>query len=281
MATAQTYSDLELKGLNKSAEINERTGVTPNHLNVQSGWEPQTTPIYIYNVGPLEFGEAQGIKRIPNHPHLFLKKCPTDKKYILVGSITNPFPIEDFDSNGNRFVRWENGYKEATRMLNPENPTLTDQDWTNPAAEFRHQKDNLNAFGLFWSVNCPPLDEEVAAARKRMEATFQKELKVMAEYESQGVPLASMPVTRTAHAAAEYFSTGETPLNFSWHRTDLRVKNEIAGKIECPACFNLIHPKAATCTFCDAVFDEERAKKFHLGPYAVKSAGRQIKEFNA
>jgi hypothetical protein len=269
-------SDLEIKGRNLSSEINERVGLLPNELNIQGGYQPETSPIYIYNIAPLEWGEAQGLKRAPNHPHLYMKPCPADKDYIQVGSITHPFPTADFDSNGVRFVRWENGYIEASRMLNPENPGI-DQNWDSNGGQFRHPKGNLNAYGIFWSVNNPPLPEELAAARARLEKTFKNELKVVADAEASGVPLVQQSVvTRTAHAAAEYFSKNGEPLNFSWHRTDLRVKNEMAGKIECPNCAELINPKAATCRFCEAVIDEKRAKE--LFPDRFAKAGRDKKE---
>jgi hypothetical protein len=244
----------------KSTYANQK--MTPNVLRITDNYAPTSTPIYIYNVGPLDFGMEQGIQRVPNHPHLYIKACPTDKEVELVGEISHPFPVADFDSNGIRFTRWTNGYREATVMLNPQNPGL-DQNWDGGNLDF--PKNNLNNYGIFWSESFPPKKEEVELARKRMEKTFSAELSTMEQIERENPASVKYAVTRTAIAAANYYSNknGE-PLNFSWYNTTYRPKSETFGKVECENCFNLIHPKTAKCSHCGLIRDKKRAIELGL-----------------
>jgi hypothetical protein len=244
----------------KSTTVNQK--LFPNVLRVTENYAPKSTPIYIYNVGPLDWGREQGIQRVPNHPHLYFKACPSDKEFELVGEIGHPFPVEDFDTNGIRFTRWTDGYSEASKMLNPQNPGL-DQNWDGANLDF--PKNNLNNYGIFWSESLPPKKEEIASAKKRLEATFAKELSIIEQIEREDPAAVKNAVTRTARAAANYFSNknGE-PLNFSWYNTTYRAKNETFGKVECENCFNLIHPKTAKCSFCGLVRDKKRALELGL-----------------
>jgi hypothetical protein len=263
------YREVPEVAQEKETQVNRM--MTPNVLLVTDNYAPSSIPIYIFSVSPLPWGKEQGIQRVPNHPHLYIKACPPTEEYVLVGEVAHPFPVEDFDTNGIRFTRWTNGYLEAAKMLNPQNPGL-DQDWD--GAQLDYPKNNLNSFGVFWSLSNPPKPEEVAAAKRRMEATFSKELAVLAQIEREDPASVKNAVTRTAHAAAEYFSQKNgDPLNFSWHNNNYRAKNDTFGKIECPNCYEKVHPKAAVCPHCSAILDEVRAKV--LFPDRFSKVGRK------
>jgi hypothetical protein len=225
----------------------------PNDIReIADNFSPTSIPIYVYNVSPLEFNEP----RYPNHPHMWIKPCPAAKEYVLVNSITHPFPENYRDENGNLLVRWTNGYREATRMLSPANPG-SDQNWQ--TVDPMNVGGNLNNFGVFWSVHNPPLPEELAAGRDRLGKTFKAELAELSKIESGvgGTAEAQARANNISHAAANYFGTSH-----SWHRSDLIPKGAKAGAtIECPNCMEQIAAIAAVCRHCDAVLDEDKARR--------------------
>jgi len=207
----------------------------PNVISeIQEDFGVQKVPIYIYNVGPLEHNSP----RPPNHPHMLLRKCPPDQPYLMVGQISHPFAETEVDpQNGEKKIRWTNGYREATRMLNPMNPG-TDQNFNDPTGF--HYGENLNALGCFWS-KYEPGDErllpEVAEAVTRMERAFTKELEDMVAVEAEeGKDGARARRNRISMAASNYFKQ-----SFSWNRLDLTgPKADTAGKHECPNCGEMV-----------------------------------------
>jgi len=205
-------------------------------------------PIYFYNVGELEHNTP----RPPNHPHMLIRACPKGQPYIMArGSITHPFIENRKDQNEINYPVLTNGFKEATKMLNPMNPCFkgdeSDQDY-GLESEF-HQGDNLGKYGVFWSTHNPPLDSEVAAARKRMEATYRKELERMGKAKTADEALALR--NKISSAAADYFGVSAT-----WHQTDLVSRDY--GKVDCGVCGEKIQPTAKLCIHCKAPTDPKK-----------------------
>src|SRR5579884_285392 len=220
---------------------------------VQETFGVQKQPIYIYNVSQREFN----VPRPPNHPHLLIRACPQGQDFALVGQIEHPFTERDYDQNGNMMVRLVDGYREATRMLNPMNPGI-DQNWDAPDAFI--VGGNLNKYGVFWSTYAPEderLLPEVAIARQRMEETYRKELERMSAIEAKSPDDARAAANDISHAAANYFG-----ISTSWHRSDLIPKTQDNGKIECWACGEKIQPAALICIHCRAPQEESRREKW-------------------
>jgi hypothetical protein len=108
--------------------------------------------------------------------------APKGQPYIIArGSISHPYTETRTDQNDNKYPVLTNGFKEATKMLNPLNPCAfgdeRDQDYATDS-EFA-QGDNLGKYGVFWSRHNPPLESEVEAATKRMVGAFSQELERM------------------------------------------------------------------------------------------------------
>jgi hypothetical protein len=208
----------------------------------------QETPIYFYNTSALEFNQS----RPPNHPHMLIRACPKGQPYIMArGSISHPFTEQRADQNDNKYAVLTNGFKEATKMVNPMNPCVygdeRDQDH-NLDSEF-HQGDNLGKFGVFWSRNNPPLAEEVEKAQKRMETSYRKELERMGKAKTADEALGMR--NNISAAAADYFGVSAT-----WHQTDLISRDY--GKVECGVCGEKIQPTAKLCIHCKAPTDEKK-----------------------
>ncbi len=208
------------------------------------------TEIFVYNISNQEFNESAP----PNHPRLLIRRCPIGQEYLLVGRETHPFKELIEDQNGNKSYAFRDGYREVSRMLNPSNPGI-DQDFDD--ANSINVKRNLNAYGVFWSKHNPPLKEEIASARRRMEKTYRAELEKMAAIEARNPDEARATADWTSHAAATYFE-----VSTSWHRSDLGQRRSPGSEMDCPNCAEKIAIGAAVCRHCDAVLDEEKARKY-------------------
>ena len=219
--------------------------------------------IFIYNVAKFGWDSRDGITRPPNHPHLTIAPCPEHEPYALVGRLEHPYPEVWYDQNNERQVRHVDGYREVTKMLSPRNPG-TDQNWD--FEDGINRFDNLNGLGVFWSVNYPPLDSEVAAANTRLEKTYRSELARMNKIERENPQEAPSQANKIARAAAEHFGTPR-----SWHQFDLAARHSTSGKAPCPNCEEMISVGAAVCRHCDAVLDEEKARQFY--PDRFKNPG--------
>lgn len=102
---------------------------------------------------------------------------------------------------------------------------------------------NLDDIGVFWTRNNPPLDTEIAAARKKMEITYRKLLNMAASIEAAGRIDDITPLMRIA---ASYFQED-------------RAWNKIYRKLsECPGCMEPVKEGAIRHS-CGYVFDLERA----------------------
>lgn len=242
-----------------ASEVNAK--LNPAFLSdVPENFGVNEVPIYFYNVGPLEFNEP----RYPNHPHMLIRACPPGTPYIMArGSISHPFQEIRLDQNENKFVVMTNGYREASKMLNPMNPG-TDQNWHEPTA--MNEYGNLNQYGVFWSIHNPPLENELAEARARMEATFKRELELMVRIEAQEGPAgAQSRVNNLSRAAAKYFNQ-----TYSWFRLDLIPQTKELGKVECWACGEQIRPKALLCMHCGAPMEDAKRQAWLDAKFAEK-----------
>ncbi len=229
----------------------------PVIMDITPTFNAPEVEIFIYNISRIEFNDS----RPPNHPHMLIRACPEGEEYIHTGTVVQPFPQKDYDQNGNMRIDYVDGFREATVMLSPLNPGR-DQNWSNPDAF--NVGGNLNDFGVFWSVNNPPLPIELAAARRRMERTYQAELKEMAKIEAKNPANAADRANDISHAAANYF--GEST---SWHRSDLKPKNEGLGKIPCEVCGESIQASAKLCIHCGAPTDPEKQEAWLEAKTAV------------
>lgn len=208
----------------------------------------QETAIYFYNTSALE----HNVSRPPNHPHMLIRSCPKGQPYIMArGSISSPFTETRSDQNDNKYPVLTNGFKEATKMINPMNPCLygdeRDQDYA-VASEF-HQGDDLGKYGVFWSINNPPAEDDVQKAVKRMEATYRRELERMGKAKTADEALGMR--NNISAAAADYFGVSAT-----WHQTDLISRDH--GKVDCGVCGEKIQPTAKLCIHCKAPTDPKR-----------------------
>jgi hypothetical protein len=105
-------------------------------------------------------------------------------------------------------------------------------------------------FGVFVCAGERPTEEEIAAARGRMEA-FYKRIVVQADQEWERAHNA-MTISDVQRRGAR------------WLKLEREWFYEPARQAECPACGERIRPGVAVCRTCGAVLDKAKAAQFGL-----------------
>jgi hypothetical protein len=107
------------------------------------------------------------------------------------------------------------------------------QDATLAADKSFTEGNDYGKLGVFWSLNDPPTDEEVAKAIRRKETFYRKRLDQARALEASDPKSLYAFLTPTDHVAADYF--GE---EFTWHKVSVRP-------VSCPNCGESIKAVAA------------------------------------
>lgn len=124
----------------------------------------QRKKVWIYNVSRVEFKLVHPILKGVTIP-----RRRDGEEYAVATSIpiAVPSPKENIDSGTIEFVL-NDGRRVAQDLLNPNNLGL-DQNFDKCNMAIGN---NLNASGVFWSMNNPPRKSEIKAAVKRMEKRY-------------------------------------------------------------------------------------------------------------
>src|SRR5579872_1493028 len=206
--------------------------------------------VYLYTVSRREFT----IYRPPLIHSLIITACPTGERYRLVRGLPHPFAQPDINpSNGEPIIYYHDARFVAQDICNPDNLSL-DQDSYLKASGDRALGSgvNLSEQGVFWSLNNPPKEEEIAAAEKRRDI-YYKRLIDQANSLAASDPKALHDIlNQDYHLAAEHFG-----LDTSWHQV-------LKPMAECPNCGDKIKPGVAfhnsSVTGMLCIIDRERAK---------------------
>lgn len=112
-----------------------------------------------------------------------------------------------------------------------------------------NQDVNLYHWGLFWTRNDVPTDEEIATAETRLEANYNR---LIDEAKMLWASDKKREIGTTHRRAASYFG-----LEFEWNVLYTTQK-------ECPGCGTKISPKAVICPKCPATFNWTEALSLGL-----------------
>ena len=185
--------------------------------------------IYVYNIAPRPFD----LRRPPNFPLVRLSACPKGQPYAKVASVPNIVNEKWIDADsGETRVRGINGERFAMDLVNPTN--LGIDMWAEVSDEMAWidaGTDDCSRRGLFWTTNDPPVPEELAKAKGRMENHYRRML-VQADELSRD-PKTRKEIGAEHHLAAEYFH-----VRSEWHT--VAELPEI-----CENCGETIKPQAA------------------------------------
>lgn len=191
--------------------------------------DPNVGVIYIYNCVPGLRHDP--ICQPPNFPKFQVPVCEQGKKvgYTTIRAlIKNRFTRPGTDET---YYIQEDGRKQANSLLNPSMHPASKwemQLWEAPPGTPGVAQDqygnNLNAFGVWWSMTAPDdpaLDGEITRFKERVERTFKA---LVASAEEKSAKNERHMITPREHFAMDYLG-----FQAPWHQSAARV-------VACPNC---------------------------------------------
>ncbi len=196
--------------------------------------------LYIYNIGPMSFAIEKGSAG-PRGGYK-IKACekgrPFSEPVLIPSIVTDTYMIEN--EMKTHSVTGEFMCRDIVHPFIAHSINGKEAGWS--------VGQNLDDFGVFWTKNSPPTNEELEGARKAMEKTFRAALAEATQLEAIGQLQSITPLMRHA---ADYFEED-------------RAWNKIYNKRqECPGCGGPTKPGTAVHT-CGAVLDWPRAIQLGL-----------------
>jgi len=223
------------------SELNLKDGVWDANL-----YRPPAYHVYIFTVSDREFLVSQP----PLFPRLIIRPRAQGERATLVATLPAPFnQIDREGAVGDLMVRAHPAERVAQSICNPNNVTLN-QDAIPPEASISGIGVDLNAQGVFWSLNNPPTEDEIKAAEMRRERYYRVLLERARTLEISNPRELENLLNQDYHLAAEFFGV-ET----SWHKKLVKFE-------ACPACGGQMKPGVvihAKPDGCGAVLDWDRA----------------------
>lgn len=218
-----------------SQVLNQETSLAQGRNTTRAQFDPNQIrrverPVYIYTVGKLSYTRLS----VPDvFPQTIIPACGEGERYRKVIQLSDPMPTAprvdpDDPVNGAPKIYSLDGRRVAADFCNPANITLNQDFEAKGGAEQwvrtgTGDGQNLNQRGVFWSLNDPPKEEEIAAAEKRLNKYFRQILLNIDQIPDTDAMKQGM-ITPDHHAACDHFGE-ERP----WHR-------EFVQKSVCPNC---------------------------------------------
>lgn len=183
--------------------------------------------IYIYNTLDREYV----INQPPLFPALKIPKCPKGEKFswtVIPSFVNEPY---ERPNTTERYYKRVDGRKCATSLLNPAAfPGIRWESQLQNWEQFDQSGNNLNAYGVFWSLTRPDDEEKLAEEIKlftdRTKVTMQA-LVSQAEVIAASGKLGD--ISPLMHFAMDYFGK-QAP----WHMNS-------EHKVSCPNCGELVN----------------------------------------
>lgn len=190
--------------------------------------------LYIYNIGPMSWVGANAISK-GSAGRYQIQACTPDAPFtrpLIIPSIV----IDTYMVENEIKTHSMRGEALCKDIVHP----MLGKTWS--------VGQNLDDFGVFWSRNNPPKEQELLEARKKMELTFRAALTEATGLEAIGRLQDITPIMRFA---ADYYKED-------------RPWNKIYRKIaECPGCGGPVKPGIAVHP-CGAVLDWPQAIKLSM-----------------
>lgn len=223
-------SEIEMRP-DVSRKMTQALNDTYNNNNIEYGLFRQPDfYVYIYSVSRKSFE----VRRPPQIPLLVLKACPADQEYVEVAKIEDPFKQTDRNVDTGRVITHSHPGKQIAQDIVC--PDAVNMDSALPPGA---NTVDLRAQGVFWSLNNPPTEQEVAAAHKRVETYYLSLLERATALEYTNPKELQERLNEDYHLAADYFDE-----EYSWHKK--RVKKVAAVKlVPCSVCGEDIKPGVA------------------------------------
>lgn len=252
---------------------------TPNAQRMTKSMENSTNPefvfmgnanvqhepkfyVRIFNVGELQhLIERPWVSYNPAHHSKVIVIPPREKsekysKPFLIADVVQ-IPIKHI-SVGEIHTNGVDGKFLAQDAIHPEDPR---GNWRSVrpynAGTAMNEGTNLYRWGVFWTINDQPTDEELAAAYEKKEANYNRLIEEAKMFHMGGAETRKQ-IGFTHRLAASYYG-----LEFEWNQL-------YTERRECPGCGSNVKASAVICPQCPAVFDWTKAVA--LGLRTVKQA---------
>lgn len=176
--------------------------------------------VYLFNISEQSFE----VSRPPLLSRLVIPGRKAGEDYAKVTKLPQPLltPTGNVDSNEVSIVP-QDTRRFAMDIINPDNLGLNQDAVIDPKA-VTNQGNNLGAKGVFWSLNEVPTEQELAAAKKRLEARYNFLIEQAKSVEVSNPGGLRDMLTPEHHAAVDYFG-----IETSWHGKRSRP-------MDCPNC---------------------------------------------
>lgn len=215
-----------------AAAAAKQNGENNSQFSITASDEPLTQPyfVYIYNILDREWV----VNQPPFFPKLVIPRCPKGK--LASWNKIGAWLLEAHNKVGTyeTFYKKVDGRKVASSLLNPSCLPNTSWEaqlatWTAADGMIEMYGNNLNLYGVFWSLTAPDnvekLSEEVKVFRERANKTLQDLITQAELFAAQNDLKMISPLM---HFAMDYF--GKTA---AWHMSAVH-------KINCPNCGDLV-----------------------------------------
>lgn len=174
--------------------------------------------VYLYSVSADSFD----VYRPPLLANLRITGKPQGKEFVQCARFPQPLltPQGSVDSDEITIAPMD-ARRFAMDIVNPDNLSLNQDLLISKPTNIGN---DLGKKGVFWSINNPPTEEEVKAARTRMERYYNSLLEKARAVETSDPKALQDLLTPEYHAAADYFGV-ET----GWHA-------KRSKPMDCPNC---------------------------------------------
>ena len=175
--------------------------------------------VYVYSVVDPRPDGYHLVRNAPPLIHnLSIAEVKAGEHYTLVTKLPHPVNQAGVDTQEQRVNYAHNAQRVAQDIVNPENITLN-QDATLRADQSFTEGNDYGKLGVFWSLNDPPTDEEVAKAIARKEKFYRRRLDQARALEASDPKSLQLFLTPTDHVAVDYFArVYESDEQFGWHK---------------------------------------------------------------
>lgn len=161
--------------ISNQTELDKRSIAENQVTNLQLDANFQRRPdyfIYVFNVGARSHRVSNGHLK-----NVLIPGVDKGQKYVMAFKLPNIVnQCWQGADNGMIQTYGDDGRRVAMDIINPANMGI-DQDYEIPKDQIVSQGANLANWGLFWSLNEVPTDEEIAKAVGRMERYYRSLLK--------------------------------------------------------------------------------------------------------
>jgi hypothetical protein len=196
-----------------------------NRPLAEGAWlpRPEEYKVYLYTTAKRELTTTHALLaevRIP--------ACEAGTRYRKVRFIPHPFPqgVEDVFGVGAEPFHYHDAQRIAQDICDPGNPTLTQGvDYQKIDPYWLSQEGaNFSKYGVFWSRNETPTEEEIKAAETRRDTYYRYLIQYADKLFASDPRRASQEITEDHRIALDHFGEERT-----WHK-------KFVAMISCPNC---------------------------------------------